>query len=61
VQVNYVAVPQSHPVGCIAGNNNLIRTGGSDFHGFQKDFSFLGKSRVPQFCVRELKELKGTK
>ncbi|MCD4650461.1 MAG: PHP domain-containing protein [Candidatus Cloacimonetes bacterium] len=43
----------------IAGNNHLIRTGGSDFHGFQKDFRFLDKSRVPQFCVRELKELKG--
>ncbi|MCD4817461.1 MAG: PHP domain-containing protein [Candidatus Cloacimonetes bacterium] len=39
----------------IAQKNNLIRTGGSDFHGMLNDFNYFGDRSAPHYVVEEIK------
>jgi predicted metal-dependent phosphoesterase TrpH len=39
----------------IAQRYDLIRTGGSDFHGFKTQDTELGKYSTPEYCIGELK------
>lgn len=39
----------------IAIENNLLRTGGSDFHGDEYEKRFLGKVEIPDFVLKALK------
>jgi hypothetical protein len=39
----------------IALKNNLLRTGGSDFHGEMLDFDYFGEHSAPHYVVEELK------
>ncbi len=51
---------ENHPeFGRTARRNELVMTGGSDFHGFKSDYEVMKTFSAPDSCVLELKKLKG--
>ena len=45
----------------IALEKNLIRTGGSDFHGDGLDLDLFGEDSVPEFVLDELEYFESNK